>query len=90
MGHTTNFLGSIKVEVRDQFWIPDCPPDFAPMDHTWKWIKADMEKKTITLELVMLVETPHLIWANSHKCSPLELFVPLCLNSIWFRLSEVL
>ena len=60
------------------------------MYHARIWIKANVKEKTVMLELIMLVETPHLIWANSHKRPPLELFVPPCLNSIWLGLSEVL
>ena len=52
------------------------------MDHAGIQIQANVKEETITLELVVLVETPHLVWANSHKRSPCELFVPLCLNGI--------
>jgi hypothetical protein len=52
------------------------------MDHPRIRIKANMEEKPVALELVMLVEAPHLIGANSNKCLPLELLVVLCLDSI--------
>jgi hypothetical protein len=80
---TTNGLGRVHVEVRNKFGIPDCPPNFTPMDHARIRVEANMEEKPIALELVMLVEAPHLIGANSDKCSPLELLVAPCLNSIW-------
>ena len=60
------------------------------MDHTRKGIQADMKEKTVTLELVVLVETPHLIRANRQKRSPRELFVPPCLNGIGLSLSKIL
>ena len=80
--HTTNLSGCVEVEVHNQFRVPDCPPDFAPMDHAGIRIQANVKEETVTLELVVLVETPHLVWANSHKRSPHELFVPPCLNGI--------
>jgi hypothetical protein len=49
-----------------------------------------MKEKPVTLELVVLVKAPHLVRANGYKCSPLELFVQPCLNSIWLSLSEIL
>ena len=59
------------------------------MDHTRIQVQADVKEETVTLELVVLVKTPHLIWANSQKCSPRELLVPACLNSIRLCLSEI-
>lgn len=57
------------------------------MDHARIRIKANMKEKTIMLELVMLVEAPHLIRAKRNKCSPLRLLVPPCLDSIWLSQS---
>jgi F420-dependent methylenetetrahydromethanopterin dehydrogenase len=57
------------------------------MDHPRIRIKANMEEKPVALELVMLVKAPHLIGANRNKCSPLELLVAPCLNSIWLSQS---
>ena len=88
---TTNFPGRVEVEVGNQLWVPDCPPDFAPMDHTRIWIQANVKEKTVVLELVVQAETPHLIWANSQKRLLLDLdrFVPPNLNGIWLTLSEI-
>ena len=52
------------------------------MDHAGIRIQANVKEETVMLELVVLVETPHLVWANSQKRSPRELFVPPCLNGI--------
>jgi hypothetical protein len=49
-------MGSIKIELSNQFWISDIPPDLASVNDTQVGIKAHMKKEPILLELVVLIK----------------------------------
>ena len=74
----------------NQLGVPNGPPNLAPVDDTWKRIKANMKEEAITLKLVVLIKRPHFVWANSYKCLLLKPFIPPCINSIRLCLSKVL
>ena len=85
---TTNLPTCIDIVLCYEPWIFVCPPDFQPIDFTWKRFYSSMQPQTKPSPLVMLILRPHVINTSCPKTPPLECTSAALVNLLWFYLVQ--